>query len=233
MAQFTFPNKVPNNNPSSYHFDSMGQRLTMLVSNEIQRAVQAGILITSAQIRKAINSTKNNDSKFNFSNTDDSSYMNTTKMKSGRIVNLKFMSTNYVNDFGQIISTPELELDICLIDASATNNIVQSTPINETGSIKELINQSEWSLNVTGVLIGFFRYPNQDNPLAGKPLEAQGKLIAIKQAPVPINVESEYLRQFGITQIVVNTLTMPQTEDINLQRFTLSATSNNPDITIL
>jgi hypothetical protein len=153
---------------------------------------------------------------------------------SEKIVSLTFLPTTYINQFGIKTDTPRLDIHIAAVGVSMSNTIVKTELINETGTIKEIISQPDYSVAISGVLLGFFNSPTTNNPMAGKPIEDMKKLLQICESKIAVKVVSDTLNLYGITHLSIDSLNMPQElSDINIQRFTIQASSDDPELSIL
>ena len=207
------------------------------ISTKIQRAVKQTALKLGKSTIFAIRDQVNNDFtvEFDFSENDgyydnEGTYLSGTE----RLVNLSFVESPYLNSSGNTILTPEIDLEICTIEISGSNRIVKTNITNQIGSVKEITGRDDYSLSISGVLVGNFGIPTKTDIQNGKPIEQMRKIIKICEAGIPVQVVSDYLNNFGITHIVIENYSFPQDlESSNLQRFTLSASSDDDDLALL
>ena len=86
------------------------------------------------------------------------------------------------------------------------------------GTIKELWNQSDYSITIAGILMASDSYTLQDY---------QRKLLAICNTPEAVMVECEMLNDvFEVLKIAIESLDFPFTKGENNQSFTIKALSD-------
>ena len=170
---------------------------------------------------------------------DNSAYFNDVLP----IVNVAFVSTEFIDQSGQIVNVPELEnnepsrfnIELCSIRLSGSKKVVKTELLNESGTIKEIVSTPDKRFTISGVLVG----TNDANPIDllpedGKPIKEMEQLVEICDANISINIESNYLDKFGIRKCVIESFDFPQeTEWKNLQRFTLNCVADDDDLVIL
>ena len=151
-----------------------------------------------------------------------------------KIVNITFLPTNYINHFGEEATTPNVELEIATISLNARKNIVKTKIINQKGTIKEIVGQDDYSVTISGILIGQYGHPTIQDLQRAKPVQKMKELIEISEARISVDVLSKYLNNFLIKKLVIESFSFPQNlESSNLQAFTLTCTSDSDDLTIL
>lgn len=141
------------------------------------------------------------------------------------VYNIKFKQSKYKNDDNLTITIPENDfgIEICNIRIDISKIDIKTIPINERGSIKEIISIPDYNIQISGVLVG-----------DGVPFEQMKILNDIAIAPVSIEVESAYLNNLGINYLHINSIEFPQeTEWQNLQKFAISAMSDDKNLVIL
>ena len=170
---------------------------------------------------------------------DNSAYFNDVLP----IVNVAFVSTEFIDQSGQIVNVPELEnnepsrfnIELCSIRLSGSKKVVKTELLNESGTIKEIVSTPDKRFTISGVLVG----TNDANPIDllpedGKRIKEMEQLVEICDANISINIESNYLDKFGIRKCVIESFDFPQeTEWKNLQRFTLNCVADDDDLVIL
>lgn len=134
---------------------------------------------------------------------------------------LQFDRLNYQTQDGKIITVEEIELATVLIEVSQSKNII-TTPIQgRNGTIKEYISDGDYVINIKGVLVG-----------DGNEVRPQGLIAVLDgfcKAPVPINVASNILDDFGIYTLVIKDYNFGQMEGSrNIVPFELSCLSETP-----
>lgn len=170
--------------------------------------------------------------EFDFSESQDENQSNFDGVD--KIVNITFEETNFVNEFGEDDVTPKIELQIAVISLSAQKRVVKTQILNQKGSIKEIVGQNDYNISINGVLIGLFGFPTVEDLQRAKPTEQMKALIEIAEAKVSVEVTCAYLNNFGVDRLMIESFSFPQNIDnMNLQDFTLTCSSDDNDLTIL
>lgn len=144
---------------------------------------------------------------------------------------LTLLSTTYtIEEFdargqlkqGNEITIPSLLLSNAVISLSISRYIAQTIPIGaDVGTIKELISQGEYGIKIQGHLV------NPDNPFDYY-VDGVNALKEFSRAPIPINVDSEIMRLFGITSIIIEDVEIQQVEGFTgVLTYTISAISDS------
>lgn len=162
-------------------------------------------------------------------------YENTSYLSGAtKIISITFLETEYINSFGIRSLTPRLDVYIAAIGTNFSKNEVKTSTINESGTIKEWISGGDYQININGLLLGSFVKPTPQNPLAGKPLEDMKKLKEICEAKTSIKVASQKLLELDISRISIDSYNLPdEISDINIQRFSITGSSDSEELTIL
>ncbi len=134
--------------------------------------------------------------------------------------NLEIQSGSYTDNNGNTINYPSISLDTVLFDVEIPKIIVR-TPINgRNGSVKEYIADDDAYLQISGLLTG-------DSGIF--PVNDWLDLIKSANAPVALAVNSWYLNDLGIFNIVVDNRRFTQREGMqSTQLFSLSCLSDVP-----
>lgn len=116
-----------------------------------------------------------------------------------------------------------------LINISGSNNIVKRTPAKNgnsdiTGSVKESWAQEDFSITITGSLIGV---EMRGGPQETFPRADFQKLIEYIAAPEGIEVLCEPLQLLGINYLVIEDYSFPFTKGENVQAYELKCLSDN------
>lgn len=112
-----------------------------------------------------------------------------------------------------------LYLDVVLVDVSMQKTIVKTAVNGMAGTVKEYINDGDYSASIRGVL-----YSNTPGDYPRSQVDA---LVAVCKRKEAIPVVSEYLKQFGIFFVVIEGYNFPQRNGWqNTQLFELSAVSD-------
>lgn len=135
--------------------------------------------------------------------------------------NLKFPAGTYETLEGDIIQFEGLEIDQVLMSVSQSKNIVTTAIVGRNGTVKEYIADGDYSISIQGALAS--------NKADVYPVTEFANLLEILKAPVSVKVESEFLAQFDIQEIVVTNYDFPQVAGFrDLQYFSISAISDEP-----
>jgi hypothetical protein len=214
----------------SYEFEKRAVTiLKQSIKDELNRATKLGFLLSKRNLKDKLNKDYEFDTKFFDDNNKTSRILGTDK-----IISIAFLPTPFINQFGERTETPRLDIEICAVGVGVSQNIVKTELINQKGTIKEIISQPDYSVTISGILIGFFGRPTVDNPMASKPAEDMRKLLEISESKISVKVLSDTLNLYGINRLCIESLNMPQElSDINLQRFNLNASSDSEDLVIL
>jgi hypothetical protein len=110
--------------------------------------------------------------------------------------------------------------DEALINVSRQKNIVETVVVGRDGTVKEFISNGDFSLDIQ---IGIESEDNFSYPEAE--LKSFEKLMSEKRE---IEVGSDFLFIFGITEIVVKSYSVPQQTHSNRQVVSIQAVSDKP-----
>lgn len=113
-------------------------------------------------------------------------------------------------------------IESVLIEVSQQRNIVKTIINGRNGSVKEFINNGDYSLKIQG----FFATQNPDV----YPEEDVKVLVSYLEAPVSLKITNSFLNNyFNINQMVVEELKFEQVVgQRNIQFFTINASSDRP-----
>lgn len=134
---------------------------------------------------------------------------------------LTFADKDYQTLDKETISIKEFSMGVALIEINQSKNVI-TTPIQgRNGSVKEYISDGDYNITIRGVISTV----NQDT----YPEDEVAELIKFLQVPESIEVGSNVLARFGITDIVITSYNFPQEEAMrNIQRFEIQALSETP-----
>jgi hypothetical protein len=111
--------------------------------------------------------------------------------------------------------------DTVLMDVSQHKNIVKTAIVGRNGTVKEYINDSDYSINVKGAVINHGR--------KDYPIDQVNKLVSLAKLPYAIKVICPYLRLFSIFEIVIESYDFSQRAGFsNMQLFNLNCISESP-----
>jgi len=134
--------------------------------------------------------------------------------------NLVFDGGSY-EDRGQTIEFEGLQLDSVLMTANKTKNIVKTEVQGRTGTVKEYISDGDFIINVKAVIV------SQDSEKY--PADDVRRMIEIDRAPIPLKFTSEFLDRFGVFDVVIENMSMPQTQGFrNVQAVSFNLVSDTP-----
>lgn len=129
---------------------------------------------------------------------------------------LTFPLDSYFDLDGNQINYNRLEIDTVILIVSQTKNIVTTSIQGQAGTIKEYVSDGDYVIKVSGGLFGD-EYPEEDF----------NTLIKILNAPIALDVKSDYLELFGIDKIVITDYNTPQEKGVqNAQYFEITALSD-------
>ncbi|HTF18157.1 MAG TPA: DUF6046 domain-containing protein [Chryseolinea sp.] len=121
---------------------------------------------------------------------------------------------------GQIIKYSGLRVDSALFEVSGDKNIVETEVQGRDGTIKELISNRDYRVQISGLLIS--------NLINVAPVEEKNVLIRLTNAKTSLEVSS-FLNDFGIYNIVVNSYSISEVQGKRgLVQFSLSCVSDQP-----
>lgn len=137
--------------------------------------------------------------------------------------NFQILPVSYTDDIGNTITldTP-LDVEIALFDISQYKNIVKTEIAGaNTGSVKEYIGLSDYSINIKGSIV--------DNLADGSFDEKVKLLIDYCEAPIQLNVTGDFLDYFSIKTLVIESYKITQREGVlNLVDYELTCLSDSP-----
>lgn len=122
---------------------------------------------------------------------------------------------------GVITKYSGLRVDSAIMQVSGDKNIVMTEIQGRNGTIKELINNRDYQIQIGGFLIS--------HQINVAPIEEKNVLIKICQAQAPVEVVSQFLNDFGIYNLVIQSYSI-QEEQGHRSRipFTLTCVSDLP-----
>ena len=112
-----------------------------------------------------------------------------------------------------------LPIDVCLFTVNQAKNIVKTTILGRSGTIKEYIADGDYVINMKGIITG-------SNGVY--PKEQVNNLFQFLKLKKNLKITSPYLNDiFGINEIVIESYDMPQTEGgYSYQVFNINALSD-------
>lgn len=118
--------------------------------------------------------------------------------------------------------TLEVELPDAVAAVSRERRIVSTALTGRDGTVKEYINEGDWSVNlVVGV------QPTENGEILDEyPSDALRELRRLLDVKAAIEVQSEFLAVFDITKIVIKSYSATQMTEANYQALSISAVSD-------
>lgn len=142
------------------------------------------------------------------------------------------------DDLGNVIPQHfDAELATCSI--SKAKNVVVTPILNEKGSIKQITGHQDYKISIKLFLVGFYNIPNPSNLSDGenmdteyaKPTQDIATIKRILDEDVSLKVTSDFLSQFDINNIVIQSFSFPQEgKHKNIQEVLITAISDSPKI---
>jgi uncharacterized protein DUF6046 len=127
-----------------------------------------------------------------------------------------------LSDNKAIGDTKGVFIEGAMVEISQSRNIVLTQIAGMDGSVKEFINNGDFSINIKGYFAG-----TTPNTFPATDVRA---LYSYLNAPVPLKITNVYLNSyFGITDIVVTNYSFFQQEGVrNIQFFSIECLSDMP-----
>lgn len=115
----------------------------------------------------------------------------------------------------------DLLLDSAILEVSRTKNVVVTQVQGRNSSVKEFINNGDFSIKVSGIIC---------EKGLGYPLDLVKQHEEFMKAQVSIPVVSEVMQNLGIYEIVITDYSYPSSPFANCQPYSFSAISEEPTI---
>lgn len=134
---------------------------------------------------------------------------------------LKFKGGSYPSDVeGQFITFPDVTLYTALITISQSKKIVRTDIVGRNGQVREYIGMNDYQVNITGTITG-------ENNV--RPTSEILNLKKVLDAPCEIEVECEFLNQFGIFNLIIDSADTPQDAGgVSYQTYNINCSSELP-----
>ena len=133
-------------------------------------------------------------------------------------------SYNVLNNEGLVEERayPQVLIDSAIISVNKRKHIVKTHINSRSGSRKEYISDRDYQVTINGVL-------STDRP-TNYPTDDFTALKEVLDSNKPIEVVSPHLDRFGISQLVIESMSFPQEAGVyNAQKFTIKAISHDPE----
>ena len=163
----------------------------------------------------------------------------TARLNVMKIISFRFLETFYFDENGDRETTNVFDVELATCAVTKARNVVVTPILNENGSVKQIVGQQDYMITINGFLIGNHNQP-QNLPITSqenfeteyaKPTEQIEELRAILETNVSLNIQSAFLDQFNIENIVVQSFSFSQDfETKNIQEFSIKAISDDPKI---
>lgn len=136
--------------------------------------------------------------------------------------NLDISAGSYTDINGVRRDYPAIKLDTVLFKVGQQKNVIKTPIQGRNGTVKEYISDGDYSIVITGVINGSnSKYPENE----------VNALIKVMQVSTQLTVNSWYLRQLNITEMVIEYYELDQTLGSNsMQQFRIQAVSDLPVI---
>lgn len=132
-----------------------------------------------------------------------------------------FEQVDYTSNDGKDIRVSPFSVGTALCDVTMTRNIVKTQIAGRNGTVKEYMSDGDYQINIKGVLASLYQNVT--------PKASVNQLLGFCNAPVQINVTSNFLAYFGIYTIVIDNYTFNQMEGKrNVIAFELQCFSDMP-----
>lgn len=135
---------------------------------------------------------------------------------------------------GQVIIDAPFVFETALIDVNQSKNIVKTSIAGMDGTVKEYMSEGDYMINLKGVIVG--EIANQRPDIA-----VLNSLVAYLKAPLSIPVSCNFLNEWLISSVVIETYSVGQREgsrniiDVEINMLSdsvieLSSTSTKKDV---
>lgn len=132
--------------------------------------------------------------------------------------NIEFSGGSYVDQNGVTINFPTIKFETVLLTIDLPKVIIKTPIQGRNGTVKEYIADDDYQINIKGVI------PGRNNQY---PYDDVLTLRKMMGSPYPLKVRSRFLQMFDIDNIVISTVSLPQTEGgYGQQLFNINALSD-------
>ena len=134
---------------------------------------------------------------------------------------LRLTSNSYVDANGATVPQISLFFEIALMEVYNERNIVITEVAGKNGSIKEYMSDGDYTIKIRGMITS--KYSNRP------PVEILSSWNAVTSSPLALDVESNFLNNFGIYNLVITRPSIKQIEGArNGWNFELDCISDTP-----
>jgi hypothetical protein len=123
--------------------------------------------------------------------------------------------------FKGLNNDPDIVLQSVIVSVTQTRNIVATPVQGRDGTVKEYVSDGDYAVTLSGAIVteGADNYPQYE----------VNQLVELLRRKEALEVVSDFLRIFGVYNIVVMSYEMPQTEGVqNAQYFQIECLSDVP-----
>lgn len=136
------------------------------------------------------------------------------------VSDLTLKGGTYTDFSGRSVTFADIKIALVLINVSQAKKIITTEIQGNDGTVKEYIGMDDYQVNINGILNG---------PNGSYPMSAVNALHQLCKAPVAIDVESRYLQNLDIHQIVIKDFSYDQEPGgYSKQNFSIQAISDAP-----
>ena len=125
-----------------------------------------------------------------------------------------YIDSNNLN--GDNIKLDEINIKTCLITLNNQKSIIKTPVIGRDGSIKTYMNKGDYDITIDAIIVASDDDGLDLNGVSSYngiyPYNVVHKLVKVCEASCPINIASDYLMQFGIINIVIDSYEISQEE---------------------
>lgn len=140
-----------------------------------------------------------------------------------------YIDSNDLN--GDPISLEEVNIKTCLITLNNQKAVIKTPVVGRDGTIKTYMNKGDYDISIDAIIVASdgdgldLKGVSSYNGIY--PYGTVHKLINICEAPCPVNIASDYLNQFGIINLVIDSYEISQEEGkYSQQKVTLKCYSD-------
>lgn len=185
---------------------------------EAVKTAQYGVGISYAVANGKV---KNNNSEYkNIQPQDEDLPLYKSKLGTPVFTNFELQGGSWTDDNGVLHTWDFQQFDTVLTVVDKPKNIIKTVIQGRNGSVKEYIGDGDYQITIRLIVIGDRKK---------MPLQEIADLKRALDAPVALEVNSRYLQNLGINNIVVESYSMPQAEGAyHYQAFEIRCSSDEP-----
>lgn len=209
MEPFSLPTvKIPSNS----------ELILKTYGLEALRTIQYGAGVSAAIARSQVRNNTNPYTQMADNEQDQPLYK--SALGTPVFCNLEIQAGSWTDSNGVKHDWPFLQFDTVLLTVDQPKNIVKTPIQGRNGTVKEYISDGDYVVNIKVVIIG---------KRGVMPLQEISDLKKALDAPVALAVNSRFLQNMGIDNLVVERYSAPQLEGgYHFQPFELFCLSDEP-----